>query len=295
MDAPPPGLQQRVRRLLGKTPRSYTRTTGGYTMAERWVARFDDGKSCFIKSGTTGLLPGFIRDEYRLVYARLQSPFIPRLLAWEDDGEAPLLILEDLSAAVWPPPWDDARVEAVRSTLEKVWALDAPDLPSLASQHELLNGWRRVAGDPSPFLRLGIARTAWLDRCLAHLIEASEGAVLEGADTLHLDVRSDNLCFVDGRAVLVDWNHVCRGNGTFDLAAWLPSLHSEGGPLPEALLPDAPAMASVISGYFAARAGLPTNPAAPRVRAVQLSQLRSALPWAVRALDLPPLDGPQAP
>ena len=49
-----------------------------------------------------------------------------------------------------------------------------------------------------------------------------------------------------------------------------------------------------MSGYFAARAGLPVIPNAPRVRAVQLAQLRTALPWAQRALGLPPLDGPQA-
>jgi hypothetical protein len=40
------------------------------------------------------------------------------------------------------------------------------------------------------------------------------------------------------------------------------------------------------------RAGLPLLPFAPRVRAIQHVQLRSALPWAVSALGLPALDGP---
>jgi hypothetical protein len=39
---------------------------------------------------------------------------------------------------------------------------------------------------------------------------------------------------------------------------------------------------------FAARAGLPTIPAPPRVRDIQRLQLTTALPWAARTLGLPP-------
>ena len=95
--------------------------------------------------------------------------------------------------------------------------------------------------------------------------------------------------------LVIDWNFTCRGNGLLDLAFWLPSLHAEGGPEPERALPDAPGWAALIAEFFACRAGLPTIPTAPRVREVQLAQLRTALPWAVRALGLPPLDGPAAP
>jgi len=43
------------------------------------------------------------------------------------------------------------------------------------------------------------------------------------------------------------------------------------------------------AGFFAARAGLPEISDAPQVRTVQRQQLETALPWAARALDLPPL------
>ena len=46
-----------------------------------------------------------------------------------------------------------------------------------------------------------------------------------------------------------------------------------------------------VSGFFAARAGLPEIPVAPHVRGLQRAQLRAALPWAIRALGLPPEDG----
>ena len=88
--------------------------------------------------------------------------------------------------------------------------------------------------------------------------------------------------------MLIDWAEACCGNAALDLGAWLPSLAFEGGPLPEQLLPDRPEIAAWLCGYFAARAGLPTIPDAPRVRQVQREQLGTALPWMVRALALPP-------
>jgi aminoglycoside phosphotransferase (APT) family kinase protein len=104
-----------------------------------------------------------------------------------------------------------------------------------------------------------------------------------------MDVRNDNLCFSGDRVVLVDWNLAARANPLLDVAAWLPSLHSEGGPLPEDILPDEPELAALISGFFAARAGMPNIETAPRVRGIQVEQLRSALPWATRSLRLPAL------
>jgi aminoglycoside phosphotransferase (APT) family kinase protein len=106
---------------------------------------------------------------------------------------------------------------------------------------------------------------------------------------LHFDVRSDNLCFVGDRVVLVDWNLACVGNGRFDVAFWLPSLKLEGGPDPWHVLPDAGPLAAAVAGFFAARAGLPRPPGAPTVREFQLAQLRVALPWAARELGLEPL------
>lgn len=114
-------------------------------------------------------------------------------------------------------------------------------------------------------------------------METAQARRLAGDDILHLDIRNDNLCFTPDRTILVDWNWACVGNGEFDLASWLPSLHSEGGPPPESLLPDAPEMAAALSGFWAARAGLPR----PEARqTVLMSQLRAALPWAARALGL---------
>ena len=85
----------------------------------------------------------------------------------------------------------------------------------------------------------------------------------------------------------MDWNFACVSNPQLDLGFWLPSLAYEGGPEPERILPDAPAIAAWVAGFFAARAGLPGIRDAPRVRLVQRQQLVTALPWAARALGLP--------
>ena len=91
---------------------------------------------------------------------------------------------------------------------------------------------------------------------------------------IHADMRSANLCFYVGRARVVDWNHAQRANPEFDIAAWLPSLHAEGGPPPEAILPGQPELAAWLAGYFCARAGEPRVPDAPHVRPLQLAKAR---------------------
>ncbi|OLE18854.1 MAG: hypothetical protein AUG88_02720 [Actinobacteria bacterium 13_1_20CM_4_68_12] len=112
--------------------------------------------------------------------------------------------------------------------------------------------------------------------------------MLEGEAFLHLDVRSDNLCLKEGRAVLVDWNFAHVGNPLLDIVGWLPSLRLEGGPDPWELVPDSQGLAALLAGYFASRAGLPTPATAPRVREFQRRQAEIALPWAARELGFPP-------
>src|SRR5262249_47683735 len=137
----------------------------------------------------------------------------------------------------------------------------------------------------------GLCSPAWLARQLPELRRAAEEAPCDGDAFLHLDVRSDNICLKDGRALLVDWNHACLANPLIDLAAWLPSLHAEGGPEPWDLLSGQAALAAWIAGFFAARAGLPPPETADRsLTALQLPQLEVALPWAARELGLTPLD-----
>lgn len=278
-------LDERIERALGSAPIRYTARPGGYSTADRFSVELADGRRVFVKSATAPHLAGWLRREHE-VYASLSGGFIPRLEGWDDDGVRPVLAIEDLSDADWAPRWDESRVAAVLEALAEIAA--GPHPPNTHPVKEgfpkLFNRWEEVARNPEPFLSTGIRDRAWLDRCLPVIIEAAATVDASGDSLLHLDVRSDNLCFRDGRAILVDWNWASLGNPRLDLAAWLPSVTCEGGPQPWEVLPDGGAYAAFISGVWAAVAGLPPPETAPDVRDLQRRQLEVALAWCDREL-----------
>jgi hypothetical protein len=284
-------LARHVASRFGRTIAAVRAVTGGYSQAERLVIRWRGGGSVFVKGATDAHTATWLRSEHT-IYARGRARFQPELLGWEDDGTAPWLALEDLSAASWPPPWSPSRIDAVLATMAEVAACPASDLPSMETRRSDFAGWPRVAAEPEAFLRLGLATDRWLSRALPTLLEAERRAVLDGDALLHNDVRSDNLCFAGERVVLVDWNWACRGNPRLDIAAWLPSLALEGGPTPEAILPGEGNLACFVAGFYAAHAGLPPLHGRPTLRALQLAMLRQSLAWTTRALGLPAPDGP---
>lgn len=263
--------------------------SGGYGRVNaHWRVELGDGTSTFVKQALTDEADEWLRKERR-VYESLSGSFLPELHGSGEASGRPFLALEDLSDAHWPPPWSDARIGAVLRALAALHDTPAPSwLPELQEMHESVVGWGDIAADPEPLLRTGICGEAWLVRALPELLDAVRPPVLAGNAVLHFDVRSDNLCFVGERVVLVDWNLACIGNGRFDVAFWLPSLALEGGPDPSDLLPDAGALAAAVAGFFAARASRPVPQGAPTVREFQLAQLKVALPWAARELGLEP-------
>ena len=267
----------RIGDLAGQRAVGFRRAIRGYTPAEHWIVALADGSSVFAKIGVDRLTSDSLRTEQR-VYAALQGEFMPQVRAW-DDGERPLLLLEDLSDCRWPPPWDAAGVDRVLAALAS--AGRRPGRRAAAAECRRPRSRRELAAGGG---RLGLA-TARLHRSASELIDAAERALLDGPCPAHQDVRSDNLCFREGRALLVDWNLAVLAHPD-GIAFWLPSLHAEGGPAPEEILPAAAPLAAVISGFFAERAGKPPIPTAPGVRRVQREQLRTALPWAARALGL---------
>ena len=219
-----------------------------------------------------------------------QTDFTPRLIAFEDDTDQPVLVMEDLSNAVWPPPWKAGDIERTLATLDRVARSTPPEhLPFLEEYRADLSGWDDVEKHPELLLDLGIVSARWLEQALPTLKDASARSVLEGSALLHFDVRSDNLAFLSERTVLVDWSSAVIGNPLLDVVGWLPSLHLEGGPAPENILgEEAVELVALVAGYLAWQAGQPTIVDAPQVRLVQRAQLETALPWAARLLDLPP-------
>jgi Ser/Thr protein kinase RdoA (MazF antagonist) len=260
----------------------------GYAHNNRMVATLRGGGSVFAKQAVDELTAKWLRREHRMYEALGDRSFVPAVVGWAD-GERPLLVLEDLSGATWPPPWDSALIDAVLTMLGEVAASGRPEgLPRLVDGERADEGWHQVEADPAAFLSLGLCDARWLEEAAPVLCRAAAAAPRAGDDLVHGDVRSDNLCFRSGGAVLFDWNFGAVGNAEFDVAFWLPSLAAEGGPPPEVVRADCPAeLAAYVSGFFACRAGGPDIPHAPLVRRVQRQQLETALPWAARLLGLP--------
>jgi hypothetical protein len=292
IDAPDPGDLERIERALGWRPLTWRRAVArpAGPSGARWIVAAND-RSAFVKVGANENMARWFREEHANYLALGSCPFLPTLLGFSDDEERPVLALEDLSRADWPPPWQADGPDRVMATAALVHAVEPPvHLPRLANDHAV--DWRSVADDPNPFLRLGLCSGAWLKRALPVLIDAADDASIEGDSLLHMDIRSDNLCFLDERTYLVDWNLASIGNPDVDIAFWLPSLQSEGGPAAEEVMRVTPELASWVASYFCVRAGRPEIREAPHVRALQLAQSRTALPWAARLLGLPPPNAP---
>lgn len=285
MNTPDSDLVERVERLLHRRIASWQGIQRGYTPAERWLASNVES-AVFVKCGVTPLTARWLRREYH-AYQRIQGSFIPELIAWEDDGKRPILITEDLSQGFWPPPWTGRNVERVRECIEAMHAT-AADMPSFADIHGEVSGWNDVAADPEGFLSLQLVSSQWLQNALPVLLHAQNSCRTTGTTLTHWDIRSDNICITQRGVKLIDWPASCLSNPKLDFGFWLPSLAFEGGPPPEQMLPNEPEVAAWICGFFAARAGLPEIVDAPLVRKVQRQQLSIALPWAMRALQLPP-------
>jgi hypothetical protein len=273
-----PDAVLRAERLLGSEAETWAGVVRkGYSMNEHWTVVFADGTRAFLKCGHIPPSPQWIRDEHALFHA-VSGPFMPTFLAFED-GDRPLLVLEDLMPAYWPPPWREGDVDLVLDALAEVGEVRV----ELRRVEEFLsNGWHAVAADPAPFLSTGLRDADWLERMLPTLVAAGDAAPLHGDSLLHADVRSDNLCVKGGRCVLVDWNHAAIGNPALDVAVWVPSLVLEHGPRPERVGVDD--LAAFVAGFFAARAGLPKPAGAPRVREFQRAQAEVALDWTERVL-----------
>jgi hypothetical protein len=278
-------VEPRLAALVGAQPLAWTPRAGGYSTAERHTVTLDDGRRVFVKTANAEHMAAWLRREHE-VYASLEGSFIPELIGFDDDGVRPLLVIEDLSHADWSQQWTAERIALVRDALDELHASPAP--PNTHPMRETYSGWfgrwRTVAADPEPFLSLGLRPREWLDERLPAIVRAADAAPVDGDAVVHLDVRSDNLCTLDGRAVLVDWNFVSFAAPELDLVCWACSLALEGGPPPWELLPGSLGLAAFLAGIFASSAGLPPPETAPTVREFQARQLAVALDWLDREL-----------
>jgi hypothetical protein len=282
---------ERIELATGARPSALEPVVGhGAPSHRRWRVSFDDRPPAFAKVAAFDYVADWLRLEHANYQALAGNRYLPEVIGWHDDGDSPVLVIEDLSDAIWPPPWSRADVDAVLAALDEIQGTPAPDSidDDFGVLFDIHEGWDPLRNDPTRALTLGVFDQAWFDRFADQLAAAAAAAELSGVALLHGDVRSDNLCLRDGRAVLIDWNWACVGAPELDLAAWLPSLHHEGGPAPWTLLSDAAPLAALLAGFFLEHAAREPIPQAPHVRQLQFDQGVVALGWACRELGIPP-------
>ena len=84
-----------VTRLTGARPVRWVARAGGFTPTERWSLDLADGRWVFAKRATQDWLADALRAEYRIL-GLIDADFRCEVVGWQD-GERPLLVLEDIS------------------------------------------------------------------------------------------------------------------------------------------------------------------------------------------------------
>jgi len=285
----PKELSERISMVLGVNISELIPVSGGgYTVARRFIAKADNGKSFFVKLAADQDTTTWLREE-NLVYSKLKADFLPEFIAFDESADFPMLILEDLSAGSWKHDWTPENIQRVITAIEKIGETKPPaELPSLEDFRHIFSCWQKVQQNPQPFLSLGLCSEEWLMKNLPLFISVEKTIKLEADKLVHLDMRSDNICFKGDKTYIVDWNWARRGNPKLDLLLWLPTLHVEGGPAPwEYIIEDVDLITGLTGNYaFSAVQPPPKQKQGKALRELQLKVLKSVFPWMCKALKI---------
>lgn len=225
---------------------------GGYTGATKVRLQLSDGQWVFAKIACEDQSRMWLKREQEVYLGLGTRDFLPRFISFSSDSRLSVLLLEDLSQASWPPPWREGDVERVLEAIGQVH-VQKPPVNTKRSKWEMRRPffWRKIQSSKQRFLALGCCSAAWFENNLSHLEALEASVVFEGDQFVHLDIRSDNLCFVGASVKIIDWNWSSIGNGKGDIAGWLPGLALESSVLPESILSGAGDWASLLAGFYA--------------------------------------------
>jgi aminoglycoside phosphotransferase (APT) family kinase protein len=261
----------------------------GHTHAEKWRVELDGGRSVFVKAATEPSARPQVEREAALLES-VQAPYMPDVYGASTVDDWAVLVLEDLTRAHWPPPYED-RGEALLESVRQIAATPPP--PGLERRPEgrpFGTYWQRIADDPEPVLAHGLFSEKWLENAQPTLHAAESTARLDGDDLLHDDVWAGNVCYAERGAILIDWASATIGDHRIDLAYALLSIRETGAIPPPVQFADEAAYAALLAGSCAFQAAQPVDESikhASVLRAGWLHDLEYALEWACELLDLP--------
>jgi aminoglycoside phosphotransferase (APT) family kinase protein len=287
---PPAAVLAAISTATGARPTSWQHVVAGHTHAEKWRLDLDDGRKAFVKAGMARSARAQIERE-AFVLESVAGAYMPRSYGAATVDDWSVLVLEDLSRALLPPPYPD-RGGALLETVAEVAATPPPNgLRRRPEGRPLGTYWQRIAADPEPVLAHDLFSSEWLERALPALDATESRAVLAGEDFLHDDVWSANVCYTERGAVLIDWASATIGDRRIDLAYALLSIRSSGATPPPVDFPEEAAYAALLAGANAYQAAQPVDESIQHVSTLRegwLYDLEFALVWACELLGLAP-------
>ncbi|HVF06525.1 MAG TPA: hypothetical protein VNA20_16920 [Frankiaceae bacterium] len=273
-----------VRRITGREPVAWrAMDEGAYSPSGRWVVRFADGGSAFVKAEPRAY-DGYGVAVEHLVYATVSLPCLPRLVGY-DTGPPLVLVTEDLSNARWGTPVTDADAITLRDATDAVAAVEPPAaLPPLEDERR----WPAYVTDPAPFVATGLAGERWARAHLPALADAEAAADARGDRLVHGDVWLQNWCRAGRGLVIVDWAGARRADPLTMYAGGEAAVRAAGGPHGLVLQgrPEWAAWAAGLAAYHLTRA----DPAEERLTETLRREALATLRWACDELGLPPAD-----
>jgi aminoglycoside phosphotransferase (APT) family kinase protein len=284
----PAAVRSAILAATGAEPTSWRHVVAGHTHAEKWLVDLADGHPVFVKAATEPNARGQVEREAAILEA-VAAPYMPYVHGASTGDEWAVLVLEDLSRAHWPPPYED-HGEALLDTVRQVAATTPP--PGLERRPEgrpFGTYWQRIADDPEPVLAHGLFSANWLEDAQPILHAAESSARLAGDDLLHDDVWAGNVCYTERGAVLIDWASAQVGDHRVDLAYALLSIRETGAMPPPVEFADEAAYAALLAGSCAFQAAQPVDESIKHesvLRAGWLHDLGYALEWACELLEL---------
>jgi len=285
---PPAAVLAAITTATGARPASWQHVVAGHTHAEKWRIDLDDGRKVFIKAGRERSARAQIERE-AFVLETVVAAYMPRFYGAATVDDWSVLVLEDLSGAVWPPPYPDAGAALLETVMQVAATSPPPELRRRPEGRPFGTYWQRIAADPGPVLAHGLFSADWLETALPVLDSAESLAELAGDELLHDDVWVGNVCYTNQGALLIDWASATIGDRRIDLAYALLSIRSSGNIPPPTDFPDEAAYAALLAGANAYQVAQPTDESIRHesvLRAGWLHDLAFALDWASELLQL---------
>lgn len=277
-------IEDRIADVTGDGVDRVDEIGGGLTHSSVLRAHLTRGGSVVVKVATDARTADDIGFEHR-VLTTYELDCMPRVVGFSE-ASLPILVLEDLREAHWPPPWPD--VDAVFAMIDRLETVQAgEEMPPL--RNDRLPTWEAVMTERDTVAKLANVSRDWLEQVAPVLSRSASQASVEGASLVHADIWRANVCFTDRAVVLIDWAGAARGNSDFDRAITVLDIYVSTNVLPRHRWPSRPAMASVIA---ALKCSAVTEPSPEWLteewHSTQVAGLPYALRWAAEENDLPP-------